>query len=247
MARRRHLTRAPITEGLIDFRVHTEGVAAADIEKAVAASSLDYKVVGPLLAGTLDFSLSADNSSPPPAQKMRPTGVRLHSTDEKYVALLTVEGFTVSRLAPYLTWEQLVQEARRLWPVYVAAVSPRSINRAAVRFINDLRLPLRQGEDFEEYVATQLLVPDPAFVRAAGFLLRYEGFEPEIDATVIFTQVLGGSTPTEASIILDIDAFRAAAFSVVGESAWEYLEQLRQLKNRIFFNLITEKCAELFE
>jgi uncharacterized protein (TIGR04255 family) len=174
-------------------------------------------------------------------------GTRLHSPDSKYVAQLTIEGFTLSRLAPYETWEKLEAEAQRLWPVYLAAAQPRTITRAATRYINELQLPLRPGDDFERFLTTPVVVDDPAFKSMSGFLLRHEVYDSPTEAVIVCTQLLRPAAPQGASLVIDIDVFRQANFSVDGESTWRYVERLREVKNRLFFNLITEDCVRLYE
>ncbi len=174
-------------------------------------------------------------------------GTRFHSNDEKYVAQFSIEGFTLSRLAPYETWGALLSEARRLWPIFASAAQPSSFTRVATRFINDLQLPLKPGADFEDYLTTALMIPDPAFQQLTGFLLRYETTDFDAQATIICTQVLQPRDANAASVIVDIDTFAQRKFDIAGESVWDYLSRLRDIKNRVFFNLITEKCAELYQ
>jgi len=48
------------------------------------------------------------------------------------------------------------------------------------------------------------------------------------------------------SVILDIDVYRETEFSPDGVEMWEYLSQLRALKNAVFFESLTEKAVELY-
>jgi uncharacterized protein (TIGR04255 family) len=248
MAEYRHLARAPITEALIDFRIQGQADASA-IEDALRGNTgLGYQRVGPIFNSALGVSFNPEESNAAVStQPIKMLGARLHSPDQRYVAQFSIEGFTLSRLPPYETWGTLLAEARRIWPIFVGAARPTSIARVATRFINELQLPLKPGEDFEDFLTTKLLIPDPAFSRTTGYLLRYETIDSEADATIICTQVLRPSDSGRASVIVDIDAFAQRRFEVVGDSAWGYLRQLRDIKNRVFFNLITEKCAELYE
>lgn len=228
MAEQRHLKNAPITEALIDIRVAAgEDVTAATIEASIAGSDFGYRRVGALVD--------------------RVFGARFHSTDEKYVAQFSTDGFTLSRLAPYETWEGLQAEVQRLWPIYNRAMRPRTMKRLATRFINDLKIPLKHGDDFDEFLTTPLKVNDPAFEAISGFFLRYEAVDLPTEARIVCTQLLRGSGTAEPSVIIDIDIIRQADFAVDGESAWSYLATLRTIKNRVFFNLITERCVELFQ
>ena len=45
-------------------------------------------------------------------------------------------------------------------------------------------------------------------------------------------------------MVLDIDVFKEKAFD--GQEAWDVLDRLRDFKNQIFFDSITEKTAKLY-
>jgi uncharacterized protein (TIGR04255 family) len=48
-------------------------------------------------------------------------------------------------------------------------------------------------------------------------------------------------------LILDIDVIRAESFLPPYTDIWEKFEELRNIKNDIFFNTITPKAEELFQ
>jgi uncharacterized protein (TIGR04255 family) len=63
----------------------------------------------------------------------------------------------------------------------------------------------------------------------------------------IVTQTMEDPNERVLPLIFDIDAFQEAALDVHGEEMWEALEQLREYKNEIFFNSITDRTKELFK
>jgi uncharacterized protein (TIGR04255 family) len=119
MAGQEHLNNAPITEAVIDLRIETPiGVTVEAFEKLLAArDNLGYTKKGRIMRGASGFALKADEMQSLGAQASG-IGVRLQSQNEKYVAQLSLEGFALSRLQPYESWENLVAEARRLWQDY---------------------------------------------------------------------------------------------------------------------------------
>jgi uncharacterized protein (TIGR04255 family) len=48
-------------------------------------------------------------------------------------------------------------------------------------------------------------------------------------------------------LILDIDVFRHTNLAVDDAAVWTYLEQLRGVKNRIFFGCLTEAGVALYQ
>jgi uncharacterized protein (TIGR04255 family) len=244
MAEPRHLTRAPITEGLIDFRVEAPtGVSVDQLVAAIAErGNFGYMAKGPIVRSEFGFSLDAQQAH----ASSTSIGVRLHSPDERYVALLSIEGFTFSRLEPYQSWEDLLRQARPLWEGYVQCLGPGSITRIATRYINNLRLPRPELEHFLNLVP---LLPEGLPPAISGFLQRYVLQDSQTEATVLLTEALPESSPgPPVPVILDVDAFRAIRFSINDPAAWQYLEQLRVLKNSVFFKCLTEAAVvELYE
>jgi hypothetical protein len=130
MARQRHLPHAPITEALIDIHViPRDGLTFAGLKSALNKANFGYYIKNPISQGTFAFSLAPDGQPPQTAADAAQIGLRLHSADEKYVAQFRLAGFTLSRLPPYEKWENLLEEARRLWAIYVERLAPTRVVR----------------------------------------------------------------------------------------------------------------------
>jgi uncharacterized protein (TIGR04255 family) len=68
--------------------------------------------------------------------------------------------------------------------------------------------------------------------------------------TVVITETIDevGVTPEAVPVILDIDAFRQITIGPSdSERIWSTLEELRILKNDVFFNSITPKAEALLK
>jgi uncharacterized protein (TIGR04255 family) len=250
MAKVRQLAHAPIVEALIDLKVQAaEGTTVESLEKALSSRNFGYSKKGPILRGQFGFVVNAQDV--PPTQQILSNaaiiGVRMHSADERYVAQFTTVGFTLSRLEPYESWEALMSEARRIWSEYRACVTPTHIYRVATRFINNLRLPVRVGERFERYLTGLPNMPAEFPQTVSSFLQRFVIHDEASGATAVLTQALEGFPPEPpVSVILDIDVFRESRFAADGNAVWDYLAQLRMLKNRFFFGALTEEAVEFY-
>jgi uncharacterized protein (TIGR04255 family) len=194
MAQPRHLRQAPITEAVIDLRVETPpDVTVEALQSALARrGNLGYTRKGPIVRSEFGFAFNIEAEPKAEAHAARQTiiGVRLHSADDKYVAQLSVEGFTLSRLQPYESWENLVTEARRLWQGYTECVGARRIIRVATRDLNNLRLP--STHTLNQFLRLWPSVPEGLPATLSGFLYRLIIEDIESDATVILTQALEG-------------------------------------------------------
>jgi uncharacterized protein (TIGR04255 family) len=249
MARQRHLPHAPITEALIDLQVTPrEGLTFAELTAALGAANFGYYVKNPISQGKFAFRMEPDGQRPQTIAEAAQIGVRLHSTDEKYVAQFRLAGFTLSRLPPYEKWENLLDEGRRLWAIYVEQLAPSRVVRIATRFINNLQLPLEPGSSFQTYVNKLIDVPEEAPQAVEAFFQRFRLVDSVSSARVILTLALDGMPAGgPAPVILDVDAFTAANLIATDKELWVILERLRELKNRSFFGTITERTAELYE
>lgn len=242
-AKPRHLSRAPITEAVIDIRI-TLPKASRTLEYLTA---LDVQF-GELYLDRKDikeFQYRVQFDRPAVDEKTSTQlGFRYTNAESTQVIQATVNGFTFSRLPPYEDWGRLKQEAERTWNIYSEHVRPETITRVAVRYINKLVLP-RPVVELDHYLRYVPKVPKVLPQVLGAYLSRIVVPDPHKDLTAIITQSFPPS-PTEVSPILDIDVFSERVFADADE-AWDAIDHLRDFKNQIFFDCITEKTAKLFE
>lgn len=240
----RHYTRAPITEAIIDFRVLVpESARLSDLSRIEIEIKDRYPtakrrmlVQGQMSAGD-EVSASA---------KQRQTGYLFYSADGKDVFQADLDGFTLSRLAPYESWQPFRERAQREWSVYERFLAPSAIQRVAVRYINTVDIP-GSNVDFDEYFLTIPKVGPNLPQGLSGFLMQLRIPQPDIGAEAILTQTIKPpSRPNFVSVVLDIDVF-VQSHSMTPASAWEVLEILRVRKNELFEGSITDKARRLFD
>lgn len=244
----RPLTRCPIVEALIDLRVsaaeHVAGdafdVAAADMQQRGYSRKGSIREQKVLLTAGLDAMQHSSTESL--------TGARFHSADERFVAQFTTQGFTVSRLQPYVDWNSLVTEALALWRVYSAVARPSTVGRVATRYINELVLPVEPLLPLSEYLRAAPFVPADVASPPANFLQRYVVHDRETGAQAIVIQARQRPDTAEGiPVLLDLDCFVEKPFEPNDASAFAMLARLRNLKNRLFFGLVTDLTLRLYE
>ena len=246
MAAPKHLPNAPIKEALIDLRVALPPDQELSHLDAVYDQIRDrFPIKKTIHEGRFGVNFDFKEGVPPKTIASHLSlGFRYESADGRRVAQFRLNGFTYSRLAPYTTWEEMRDEARDLWGIFVQAASPFRVTRAATRFINIIPIPL-PFDDFEEYLTAPPRIPDNLPQGLNSYMTRIVLPNPLIDATAIITQALEGVEISHAPVVLDIDVLTNRDFDVSCEKYWEVLEDLRVFKNKIFFESITEKTAEL--
>ena len=242
------LRNAPITEALIDIRVKIQ-----DDFNVERFQSLHDEIVTEYpdkkkklkWEGKLEIK---EGGTPVSEGTKTVTGYLFKSTDGKQIFQARIAGFTFNRLKPYDKWETFRDEALRLWKLYRDIFSPEII-RVALRFINkiDIPIPSQTVLDFDDYLAAGPIVPKELPQGVSSFLTRVVIRDSDIDAMAIITQAFEQIIdPKFIPIILDIDVFKQKEI-ISEEEAWQALEKMRHLKNRIFFASITEKAKELFQ
>lgn len=242
---RSHLRNAPIKEGLIDLRISPRSDFILPQIQKIADLVPGYRQQG--LIYQIETTLTLGDDSETESKRTLATGVRFQSADERFIAQFGIGGFTLSRLPPYETWGSLVEEASRLWRIYVEVAEPELVTRVATRFINDLQLPMLEGEDFENYLTASPKIPPGLPQAVLGFLQRVVITDPTTQSLANVIQVLQeGPRQGKVPVILDIDVYKAIEFAPSDHHLWETLEALRIFKNTIFFESLQEKAVELY-
>lgn len=248
MTKVRHLKNAPIVEAIIDFRARLPvGFEPKEFSSLKKDLSRKYPKTekGRLIAGSIEIKGDKPIVKVEPAEDKGIRGYRFTSKDGKEVAQFRIDGFTFSRLHPYTKWEQVLDEAKRLWELYSLKASPEVVERVAVRYINRLDIPL-PPRNLEYYLTASPVLPKTLPQELSQFLIRLVVHEEDLVAGIIQTLV-ASPKPEHIGIILDIDVFKEKVGGMSDENIWPTFNRLRALKNRIFFELITEETARLFE
>lgn len=241
---RAHLSRAPLVEALLDFKVEPR----ADIQPGdfiPLANELDpqFPQRARTTAGEVQFGPGPDGIPVAAAHGQR-TGELLRSEDGKVVQLRT-DGFTFSKMRPYSSWAELAPEAIALWARYLDVARPVALRRLAVRYINALELPLA---NLDQYLTTPPAAPPPTPRLLKEFLSRVVVWDQETAATAIITLVIPPMmVANQMGLILDIDVFSEANLILDPSANRGRLDQLRTLKNDIFFASLTDAAVAQFE
>jgi uncharacterized protein (TIGR04255 family) len=174
-----------------------------------------------------------------------PDGFLFTSADGRQIVQARLDGFTLNRLRPYVSWEALREEAREHWQRYRTIVDPEAVTRIALRYINRLEIPVTVT-DFKQYVR---IVPEiaPGLPQGlAAFLMRLVVPMERFESTAIITETMEAPKDERLPFIVDIDVFVERPFSPDDGMIWEVFERLRACKNTVFFESVTEHAKELF-
>lgn len=243
---RDHLAHAPIVEALIDVRVLPRPDASMqvlhDLAQGLNATYPDLKPMRSVEAH-LNFK---DGQVGVTGNVAREQGWRVKNEQRGAVAQFAIDRFTFNQLEPYTRWESVSREALALWRLYADAMRPIEVTRLAVRYINRLRIPV--GSGLEEYLEAPPSVPREIPQTIREFLSRTVVSDPARNASVIITQALEAPLDQRSlQILLDIDAFAETTMPPDDASIPGIFNQLRELKNIVFFASVTEKTVEMYK
>lgn len=245
MPTQRHYPKAPITEAVIDLRVELpENVGLEPLKHAHDGQEAAYPRVEQMnvAVGHMEVGKQVTTTA-----STRAVGYWYRSGDGKQIYQARLDGFTMSRLAPYERWESFRDEARRLWNIYKGAADPRSIVRVAVRYINRIDIPLPL-QDFKDYLRTVPEVSPDLPQGLAGYFMRLAIPLDEIKSVCLLNEaIIEPAAPNTVSVVLDIDVFRTVDLPGDDEAIWSFVDELRHRKNSVFEACITDKARELFE
>lgn len=247
MARpRKHLAKAPIVEAVIDFRVLRDTNVSPDLF-AELSSAIGEKYAQAESIHSIQARFDIDRGRViDPSQRRMDLGWKYQAGTE--LAQFRVNGFTFSKIEPYTTWEQVFGEAFRLWTIYLELATPRQLTRIAVRYINRMRVT--DSRNINDFLVAPPMLPLPVPPMISDFLTRVHIADDKRSSAAVIVQALEPQIDLNVmSLLLDIDAYHEGRDVLMPtDPNLQFLfEQLRELKNEIFYASITEKTAEMYE
>lgn len=241
------LSKPPIVEAVIEFRVRlSENVDHSRFDAFQAKISNRFPHHTGIRSVQARFDIQPGSEA---TQTIDDSiiGVRLESADKHTVILATINALSVSRLQPYDSWENLLAEAKAIWPVYCEIIKPMAVIRLGVRYINRIVL---QGDmiDFDDVLTVGPQVPTNMPQVLMGFFSRLVIPMNNERAVVAISQAMEAApNPLETpqiAVLLDIDAYNEDAHEISSSEIWDTLDCLRATKNMAFFNSVTTQELE---
>ena len=241
----RHYSRAPITEAILDLKVILPDNFPIERFLEIQARVRDrFPTSEPIHVGSLAIQAGPEIQVDASRQH---SGFLFRSKDGLRIFQATLQGFTFNRLAPYNSWEEFSNDARNLWEIYKDICKPAFVTRAAVRYINRIDIPVEGPIKLQDYLKT---APDIASglpqKNLSSFFMQLQIPQEDLNCMLVINETLAlPPSPGFISVILDIDLFRQQAWQSDDEDIWGILTQLRERKNQVSRESITEKTEEL--
>lgn len=240
-----HLEQPPLVEAVIHWQAHANKLPEPQSLKEELTRRLpDY----PSIQTQHNFQVKVE---PPEgvyensgvSQQTQWNGFRLENESKSRVVQFMVTGVAISSIGNYESWETFHQEALHLWEIFQELAKPVDINRLGVRYIN--KISLEAGEDPSTYLkAVPHDTVDLPLVRKSFFYQdTYKVPNYPYGVNWICTQQ---EQLNEKFLIFDIDVFIQELIDLKPSILADHLNKIRWLKNKIFFNSITERALKKF-
>ncbi|MBI4767913.1 MAG: TIGR04255 family protein [Deltaproteobacteria bacterium] len=236
---------APIIEAILDIHAFLPINVSLDQLRSLHARIQDrYPEKQERIAIKSSFNLDFKEKRPITTGLSKIDGFLFRSSIEGKIVQSRLDGFTFNKLKPYESWILFSAEAKEMWNYYCELVNPIKINRFSLRYINKIIIPF--NADIKDYFLTGPEIGNKLPQTFGSFFMRLEVPNEKIDSVGLINIA---SQPAEESgfpIIFDIDVIRNIVISSNDEKLWLYFEELREFKNVIFFESLTEKAKEMF-
>lgn len=243
MVEAEHLPNAPIKEAVLDIQCSPDEVDFEDFDLEI-----DGYFSEPL--NRLEVTVSADGLR----TERDKLGIRYENKTAGQVVLMKRDGLTFSKLAPYRDWDSFVSSATEHWHRFrnVAKVKEASVTRMAVRYINVFYV--ETGIQFQTYLRNAPETPDEENRPVVDeFLCRMAMPIPEIGGRAILITTVNAFEPVKTEggmrwpLIYDIDVYKEFHDNKLEseEQMWFIFSQMRDIKNEMFFSVVTEEAKRL--
>ena len=174
-------------------------------------------------------------------------GMVLRSPDGSKAVQISNEGYIFSYVQHYSEWEEFLAEALKYLEVVIEKLNASTASGALTRFINNVSVP---NDDYKtgSYFSTKIKFAGKD-QQPAQYFVQYIEDKGDVACNVIQTR--NSNTRSEATIdvILDIEAVYTSSISMedVVNTDSVIWKRLRQVKNEIFHETLTDKAKESFD
>lgn len=245
----KHYKKSPIVEAALCIYLESlpQGIGIKELDSACSAISQEYpnKVPRRRYQSKIEFDPSG-TCKVAEGTDLGLDGYLCKSRDEKQVVQFCLDRFVFNRLAPYEGWDPFFSEAIRLWEKYTLLMKPSLIKKISIRNINRIDVPTEKQEELSQYLILAPQLPKGLSSNLKGFA-HETVFTVDKDTQITLIQTSLPSELRKTTIFLDIDVTVPVMKSAEKEQIVKYSNYLREMKNDIFENCLTDAIKKDFE
>jgi uncharacterized protein (TIGR04255 family) len=248
-----HLSRAPITEALLEVRARAQVPWNKDeISRKIIEKVPDYPATMPEhgIENRIDTTPSTAGQIAVTSNiEIQWQGLRCQSPSvPQQVVRFTRDAFLFSRLQPYENFDAFSQEGLRLLQLHREIADPGSIQRLGLRFINRIEIPpngrLKDYFTAPPREASKLRLPLSGFYHNDSIIVPGHPYAGNVAKTM---QVFPEATNLPPALILDLSVYVPGPLPFFVDFIVVHLKNMRWLKNKLFFGNLTPGALEQFK
>lgn len=245
MTHPRHLSNPPVTEAVIDFvfyrSIDEDGVRS--LAKAVRDVRKGWELTE---FGHVETTVNV-TSGETYKQSRAFEGMRLSGDSGRIIIQYRCDRVTVSHVGSYSEWEALANDAMVAAVAFAESAGDAQIKRTGVRFVNVLSL---------KNSVTDLLRSPPKPIRDGWTLTDYwdrqvfkDSSQHSISVTLatVAQRPMAEEGPGQKVLLFDIDVAKDCSVELESEEMASALQDLRDVKNAVFFGSLQEAALEAYK
>ncbi|RKX44577.1 MAG: hypothetical protein DRP64_06300 [Verrucomicrobia bacterium] len=243
------LSNAPIVEAVVDIDCDMPTTFEVEnvIEQATALFKESYPKTRKRYVHQHEIKQKIGGDAEISSPSVEVQALQLLQEDEKQIIQVRSQGYSFNRLAPYTSMDEYWEEIRGTWQIFAETFNPTQVQRVRLRFINRIFLPLDGGSlDFDDYLKVAPRLTDDVRLAFNNFINQHQVQDVETGNTAKIVLATQAEEKGTLPILFDIEVIGRNA----GDVSWDFigneLEALRNLKNHIFYNTLTDKCLTQF-
>lgn len=237
--------KAPIREAVFDVRIdrlNINDISELQEFKSVVINDFPIEKKKHNVTGMFQFSPEQLLESKAHSDL---TGYIFLSHDSTRQIQVRIDGFTLNILKPYENWNEHFEIFKKYWTHYNLMFKPDNITRIATRYINRIEIPL-PFNSFQEYVVNMPPIPNCLPQSFANFFMQIQVPSGSENRHVVITETIEPVEKNTLPFILDIDVFQEHNLKNNLDDLVKEFNELRNIKNEVFENCITDKTRSLF-
>jgi uncharacterized protein (TIGR04255 family) len=241
---------APIKEAIFDIRIKEKNLLDIDVLRNIPHELKEkYPTTKTRNRFHGQFTIGQGTES---FAKTLPEGFIFSNKENSRLFQFRINGYAYNILKPYSNWEDFSKEAFTIWQLYKSLIGDFQIELIALRFINRIELPM-PITSFDEYLTYVPPIPDSLPKILSRFFMQVEIPIEQSGTNVILTETIEqiedfNDNSQKLPFLLDINCLKQIPDGSITESKLvEAFSELRNIKNDIFENCITDKARELFK
>lgn len=219
--------------------------AAASLQASLPGDPAAFSSLADELQAEFPVREVVQSSAEPPVF----SGVRVANEDKTLYVQLRPDGLILNNVKRYIGGTHLIDKTLSLWQWLAERTRPKEVSCASLYYLNNLDLPLKDGDDLEEYFRASPNLPEGAPQIVGEFLSRISAHDRQRQARAIVIQQLKQQQKAKQPIAVKIslEVRRDGHFPIDTTTLRDILISLRALKNEVFFSLLTEKTVRYYE